>query len=122
MSSNPINLLVRFALELGSLFSIGYWGWTQHDGGLKYLLAIGLPLIAAVVWGIFRIPGDASSSGNAPVAVPGWVRLVLELVFFGAGTLALFASGQNTLGWIFGLVVMIHYCISYDRIAWMLHQ
>ena len=122
MSSNPINLLVRFALELGSLFSIGYWGWTQHDGSLKYLLAIGLPLIAAVFWGTFRIPGDASSSGKAPVAVAGWVRLLLELVFFGAGTWALFASGQNSWGWIFGLVVLIHYAVSYDRIAWMLRQ
>ena len=109
-------------MELGSLFSIGYWGWTQHDGSLKYLLAFGLPLIAAVFWGTFRIPGDASSSGKAPVAVAGWVRLLLELVFFGAGTWALFASGQNSWSWIFGLVVLIHYAVSYDRIAWMLRQ
>ena len=43
MSQNPLNLAVRFALELAGLYALGLWGWTQHTGILRYLLTIGLP-------------------------------------------------------------------------------
>lgn len=122
MGSNPINLAVRFILELVGLVSIGYYGWTQHEGVTKYLLAFGLPLIAAILWGTFRVPGDTSSAGKVPVAVAGWIRLLLELSFFAAGTIALFASGEPLWGWVFGVLVGIHYVISYDRIQWLLRQ
>ena len=32
MSAHPINLALRFILELAALYALGYWGWTQHDG------------------------------------------------------------------------------------------
>jgi hypothetical protein len=113
MSNNPLNLTVRFFLELFGLFCLGYWGWTQHAGFARPLLAFGVPLIAAVLWGVFRVPGDP---GDAPVAVPGFVRLLLEAAFFGSATWALFAAGRPTWGWVFGGVVLVHYIISYDRI------
>ena len=50
MSQNPINLGVRFLLELAALAALGFWGWTQHTGVLRYLLAIVLPLFAAFMW------------------------------------------------------------------------
>jgi hypothetical protein len=74
MANNPINLLVRFILELAGLFALGYWGWTQHTGALRILLAVGLPLLAAAIWGVFRVPGHP---GNAPVAVPGMTLMAL---------------------------------------------
>lgn len=123
MSQNPLNLGLRFILELVLLYALGLWGWTQHEGLLRYLLAIGLPLLAAILWGTFRIPEDASANGKAPVRVPGWVRLLLEALLFGAATWAFFASGASgavTAGWVFGLVTLLHYLLSYDRIAWML--
>jgi hypothetical protein len=51
MSQNPINLAVRFLLELVGLYAFGLWGWTQHAGFLRYLLVIGLPVVAAALWG-----------------------------------------------------------------------
>jgi hypothetical protein len=119
MGQNPINLALRFFLELAALYFIGYWGWTQHAGVLRYLLAIGLPLLAAVIWGVFRVPGD----GGAPrVRVPGIVRLLIEVVFFGFAIWGLFDAGATTAGWIFGGITLFHYIISYDRIAWLLKQ
>ena len=120
MSNNPLNLAFRFLLELAALAAIGYWGWAQHAGVWRFVLAIGLPLLAAALWGIFRVPGDASSSGRAPVAVPGAVRLLLELAFFALATWALFAAGQPVLAWILGLAVLLHYALSYDRVIWLL--
>ena len=122
MSNNPINLAVRFLLEIAAMLAIGYWGWRQASGALRYVLAIGSWLIAAVIWGTFRVPGDASASGGAPVAVPGLVRLAIELALFGFAVWALVSEGVTTLGWVFGGVVLLHYLVSYDRIAWLLRQ
>jgi uncharacterized protein DUF2568 len=49
MGQNPLNLALRFFLELAALYFIGNWGWTRHTGVLRYLLAFGLPLLAAVI-------------------------------------------------------------------------
>ena len=93
MSQNPLNLAVRFALELAGLYAFGLWGWTQHTGILRYLLAIGLPLFAATLWGIFRVPADASANGKAPVPVAGWLRLLLEVLFFTSAAWCFFNAG-----------------------------
>ena len=122
MSQNPLNLALRFLLELTALVAIGYWGWTQFDGVLRYLLAIGLPLLAAFVWGTFRVPADASANSKAPVRVPGIVRLLIEIIFFGFATWAFFNAGAITPAAILGGLTLFHYIISYDRIGWLLKQ
>jgi hypothetical protein len=119
MGQNPVNLALRFFLELAALYCIGYWGWVRHEGLFRYLLAFGLPFLAAAIWGVFRVPGD----GGAPrVRVPGVVRLLIEIIFFGFATWGLFDAGATTAGWIFGGITLFHYIISYDRIAWLLRQ
>jgi hypothetical protein len=122
MGSNPINLTVRFLLEMLALFALGRWSWMQSDGWLRYLLVLGIPLLAAMLWGTFAVAGDPSRSGKAPIPVPGLVRLLLELAFFALATGALFASQAATLGWILGVAVCVHYALSYDRIRWLLRQ
>ena len=119
MGQNPLNLALRFALELAALYFIGYWGWTRHEGLWRYLLAFGLPLLAAIMWGTFRVPGD----GGAPrVRVSGAVRLLIEIIFFGFAVWGLFAAGATTTALIFGGLVLFHYLISYDRIGWLIQQ
>ncbi len=119
MGQNPINLALRFLLELAALYSIGYWGWNRDGGIVRYLLAFGLPILAAFVWGTFRVPGD----GGAPrVRVPGVVRLLIEAVFFGFATWGLWDAGAITAAWILGGLTLFHYLISYDRLAWLLKQ
>jgi quinol-cytochrome oxidoreductase complex cytochrome b subunit len=119
MGSHPINLAVRFILEITALVSLGYWGWQIGEGWVSYLLAVGAPILAALVWGTFAVPGDPSRSGKAPVPVPGLVRLILELLIFGLACWALFATGLMTQGRIFCVVVILHYAVSYDRILWL---
>lgn len=122
MGSHPINLALRLVLEIAGLVVIAYWGWSQHDGWLRFVLAIGLPLLAAILWGTFAVPEDPSRSGKAPVPVPGTVRLALELAFFAFAAWALYDAGNTTLGLILAAIVVIHYAFSYDRIAWLLKQ
>lgn len=122
MSQNPINLTVRFLLEVGALISLGAWGWQQFEGLARILAAVGIPLLAAILWGTFAVPEDPSRSGKAPVPVPGLVRLILELAFFGLAVWALFAMQAVTLAWILLIAVILHYLVSYDRIAWLLKR
>ncbi len=122
MGTHPLNLTVRFLLEMVGLIIIGVWGWQQTDSWLRIGVALTIPLIAAVVWGTFNVPDDPSRSGQAPVAVPGVVRLLLELAFFVFATWVFYKVRYNQFGLIFGVVVVIHYVISYDRIGWLLRQ
>jgi hypothetical protein len=120
MSNNPINLAFRFILELAALAAIGIWGWYQGEGISRILFAIGAPVLMAIIWGTFRVPNDASASGKAPIPIPGILRLVIELSLFSFAVWGLFQTGKETLGWILGILVVIHYLISYDRCIWLI--
>lgn len=122
MGSHPLNLAVRFLLEIAALVGMGYWGWTQNDGLWRWVLAIGVPIGAAVLWGTFAVPDDPSRSGNAPVPIPGILRLFLELLFFALATFLLIASQLISVSVTFAIITIIHYAISYDRILWLLNN
>ncbi len=122
MGSNPVNLGVRFLMELGGLAAVGAWGWQQGDGLWRLVWAIGLPLVVAVVWSVFAVPHDPSRSGKAPIPIPGLLRLILELVIFAFATWSLYTVGVTTLSAIFGTLTIIHYLLSYDRIGWLIKQ
>ena len=116
MSAHPLNLALRFLLELAALAAYAYWGWTAHEGIQRHLLGIGLPLLAAVLWGTFRVPNDP---GNAPVPIPGPLRLLLEAAFF-AGAVGLLATVRSTPALVLGVLLVLHYAASYDRVLWLL--
>ena len=122
MGSHPINLAVRFFLEVAALAAMGFWGWKQGAGVLRFVLALAIPLIAAVVWGTFAVPHDPSRSGQALIPVPGMLRLALEVLFFTCALWALSNSGATTPSWILGSVILVHYALSYDRVFWLFNQ
>jgi hypothetical protein len=122
MSQNPLNLAVRFMLESAALIAIGYGGWHVGEGFLRYLLAIGLPLLIAYLWGAFRTPNEPHHPTHPTLAVPGWGRLLVEAVTFGGGAWGLFSAGATTTGWLFTIIVIVHYAFSYDRIIWLLRH
>ncbi len=119
MGSHPINLALRFLLEIGALLALGVWGWQKSEGWMRFVLVFGLPGLAAALWATFRVPGDP---GAAPVAVPGLLRLALELGLFAIATWALYSNQAVTLAWIFATLVVLHYIASYDRVLCLLKQ
>jgi hypothetical protein len=51
------NLALRFLLELAALAALGYWGATvDADTAARVALGVGLPLAAALFWGMFVAP------------------------------------------------------------------
>ena len=122
MGTHPANLALRFLLELTTLVALGAWGWNAGGRQWKWVLVVLVPVEAATAWGTFAVPEDPSRSGAAPVPVPGVVRLVLELGFFAAGVLALRSLGWERSAGLLGLVAVLHYLASYDRVEWLVRR
>jgi len=122
MGSHPVNLAFRFIIEIAALIFIGIWGWQIGEGLVKYIMAIGIPIVIAAIWGIFNVPGDPSRSGKAPVPVPGFLRLFIELSIFSLAIWTIFYLESNNLACIFAAMIVIHYVLSYDRILWIIKK
>ncbi|MCB9893948.1 MAG: YrdB family protein [Planctomycetes bacterium] len=114
------NLGLRFLLELMGLISVGWWGWVVVDSWPRYLLAPGLPLLLAILWGVFNVREDPSRSGKAPVPVPGPMRLLLECILLGGGAVALGFAWSLWASVTFGAVLVFHYIASWKRVLWLL--
>lgn len=95
MSSHPVNLLLRFLLEIAALAGLAAWGWGCTDGTRRVIVAIAFAGIPAIVWGVFRIRNDG---GPPMIEVTGRVRLLIEAVFFFDGLLRLVVFGWAHTG------------------------
>ena len=96
----PTNVL-RFALELFALFSLGCWGylaWPFPWPGLLFL--IGAPVFAAVVWAMFRSP-----KAVFPLDIVG--RSLVEIFVMGAAVAVWFMIGYPVVGVTFGILAAI---------------
>jgi hypothetical protein len=116
----PVPGYVRLLLELAALGGLGARGWTWSDGWVRYALVIGMPVLAAAAWGTFAVLNDPSRSGSAPVPVPGYVRLLLELTILGLGAWALGAAWRPAAAYVMGAAVVLHYVLYWERIVWLL--
>lgn len=95
------NLLVRFLLELTVLGAVGYWGFQFKSILAKIGGGLGLPILIAVIWGIFVAP-----KSGMQLKLPA--RLIVEFLIFGFGAFALFSSGHPVLGKLFLAVVVVN--------------
>jgi len=85
-----ITLTVRFLCELAMLAGLANWGTHVADGVAAWLLGIGAPVMAAVVWGAFVAP-----KAKWPAPVP--FRLAIELALFGTGAFGFAVAGQPVI-------------------------
>ena len=119
MAYHPLNLTIRFFLELAAWYCMGLFGLKLGESGIRYFYMLFIPILSMVIWGVFNVPGDRSRSGEAPVIVPGWLRLMIELGTFIFGAWILFYLNYTTLGYVFFILVLLHYLLSLDRIKWL---
>ena len=117
MSQNPINLALRFVLELCMLAALAYGGWKVVPFPACYAAALLLPLAAAAVWTVFRVPGDG---GPPRIPVSGRTRLSQEATLFAGSAALLVGAGRPVLGLVFATATAIHYALSWDRVAALL--
>lgn len=110
----PVNATVRFVCELVALYGIGAgaWAWTG-----SVIATVALPVVAATVWGVFRVPDDPK---DPPVVVPGMVRLTIEAVVLGGGALGLAATHGSVTGAVFAAILLVHYATTPKRLRYVL--
>ncbi|PYC67818.1 hypothetical protein C7C46_29970 [Streptomyces tateyamensis] len=87
------NEALAFLLELAALGLLAWWGFTLgHSLPLHLLLGLGLPLLAALLWGRYAAP-------KAPVRLPVPAVLAVKALVFGSAAAAL----GDRAGWGSGL-------------------
>jgi hypothetical protein len=119
-------MILRFVLEMASLVAWGLTGWELAGDGwagvLRWLSALVAVSVAAGLWGTFRVDGDSGGENDAPVTVPGAVRLAIELVVLLGAAVAVTWAGETVFGVVLGVLVTVHYLTTIDRVAWLVSQ
>ncbi len=100
------NDVFRFSLEIAMLVALSYSGFALGAGAWGFVLGVGLPILAATIWGVALAP-----KSERQVSDPA--RLAFELLLFGAAAAALIAAGQAVLGIALGLLVLAHLALTF---------
>ena len=116
----PWNLALRLGLEIGALTGLALAAWTHTDGAARAVAVAAAPLAAAALWGTFNVLDDPSRSGDAPVEVPGQLRLAIELAVLGGGWVAYGIAGHPAIGTGFATLTVLHYAVARPRVQWLL--
>lgn len=97
-----LNLGLAFFLELILLASFGFFGYVvAKDTVWQWPLAITLPTTTSVFWGVFLSPKAARRV--APV-----MKIVLKVILFALGVVALLATGRITSALVFGALAALN--------------
>lgn len=119
IQENTLNLGLRFILELVAIFSVLIWGWITFTGLPGIIIAFGIPILLMISWATFRVSGDPK---EAPVEIPGFLRLIFEFFVFGLAVYCIFDINQNEFAILLGIIVIIHYIVSHKRVVWLLRK
>ncbi len=98
------NDVVAFLVELVALGLLAWAGFTAN-GAWAWVLGIGLPVVAAVAWGLFAAPRARVSSFG--------LRLVTKIVVLGAAVVAGFVVLPLVLAVLFAVVVVLNLVLMY---------
>ncbi len=97
--------LVAFASELAALGALGYWGFTTGGSpATRWLLGLGVPVTAAVLWGVFAAP-----QAVVQVAV---LAVLTKVVVFGAAAGALLVTGSPRLAVVLAVAAVLGSVLS----------
>lgn len=119
MSIVTLGLGLHFMLELCALAAMIFAGFRLGDSlAMRLLLGVALPVAAAAIWGVFRVPNDP---GPATVAIDGRLRLLIEWAIFGTAIAMLYAAGHPALAMTFLVAAIVDYAIMYERVLRLLH-
>lgn len=103
-TAKAANLGVLFLVELGTLAAAAYWGLTRGTP-LAWLLGVLAPAVLVTLWALCGSP-------RARFKARGAARAAFEVLWFGAGAVALCATG--TYGWALALALV---CLASKGLA-----
>jgi len=95
------NLGLKFLLELCALAGLAIGGASTGSSPVNVVLAIGMPLVAAVIWGLYAAP---KSSRRLPTRS----RIAVELMVFAAACAALMIAGAYVWAVVLAVLVVLN--------------
>jgi hypothetical protein len=95
----PLQLAIRFLLELAALVVAGIVGASLGSPPVGIVGGVGLAILFAVVWGLFLAP-------RARFPQPAMVRLVVGTVVMEVPVIGLAVVGQPTIGAILAAAIL----------------
>lgn len=97
---------VAFLVEVASLALLGIWGWRRgHTTAVRWLLALVIPLAAAILWALFAAP-------RSRFDVPA-LEIATKVLVLGAAVVAAHAILPPPWWWAFATVVMVNFVLLY---------
>jgi len=100
------NDVLQAVLEVLVLVSLAFWGWEEGGSLGRWILAIGVPLAFALVWGTLLTRFSASKLDDPS-------RLRLELAIVACGAAALFRIGHPVLSVLLVLLAVTQLTFTY---------
>jgi len=96
----PIHLLIAFLLELVMLFCLAYYGFHTNMGkAAEFILGIGLPVVAILLWGFLAAP-------KAKHRLPFAYLIPFKLILFLLTAFLLYKCGQQKWAFIFAAIAI----------------
>jgi hypothetical protein len=101
----PALAALRFALEVAAWIAIYFaFGWP-------------FAIVAVALLALFSVRGDKH---RVIVAIPGWLRIIFELIVFAAGAFAIYRVWSFPSVSLYTLVVAIMFASSHRRMRFLL--
>jgi hypothetical protein len=94
------NDILRFFLEVFAIVSLAVWGFSSWPLPWNIVLGIVLPLVAILLWALFRSP-------KAVFSVDVFGKAVVEIAVMGAAALAWWDLGVPVVAIAFGVVATV---------------
>lgn len=91
------NDVLRFILEIFAIVTLGIWGFVAWPFGWNILVGILAPVMAIVLWALFRSP-------KAVLRVDPFVKALVEIVVFATAAYAWWDLGQPVIAVLFAMV------------------
>ncbi|MBS1772815.1 MAG: YrdB family protein [Bacteroidetes bacterium] len=97
-----LNLALAFILELFMLYAMGYWGFhLKQSTGIRWFVGIGLPVVVAIVWGIFLAP-------KSVMQTPPTVKMLGKLVLMESSAVLLYTTGKTNMAITFAIATAVN--------------
>ncbi|MGN6426787.1 MAG: YrdB family protein [Leifsonia sp.] len=102
------NDILRFVLELFAIVSLCIWGFVVWPLPWNIVIGIGAPVIAILLWALFRSP-------KAVLRVDPFVKAIVEIVVMGAAAFAWWDLGQPIVAVVFAVIATVSGIINGRR-------
>jgi len=100
-SRAPLDLwdVLRFVVELFAFVTLAVWGFIAWPFPWNIVVGIGAPLLAIVLWALFRSP-------KAVIRIDTFGKAIVEIIVMTAAAFAWWDLGQPIVAVVFAVVAL----------------